>query len=44
MEWNTFEVEAGERTAIGGEFALALEDVDFDVGLAVDAGGEVLGG
>ena len=41
---NAFEVEAGEGAAVFGEFALALEDVDGDVGLAVDAGGEVLGG
>ncbi len=41
---DAFEVEAGERAAVFGEFALALEDVDGDVGLAVDAGGEVLGG
>ena len=34
---------ANERQSLG-EFALALHDVDGDVGLAVDAGGEVLGG
>ena len=41
---NAFEIEARQRAAVGGEFALALHDVDGDVGLAVDAGGEVLGG
>ena len=41
---NPFQVEARQRAAILGQFALALDDVDGDVGLAFDAGGEVLGG
>ena len=34
-----FEREAGERAAILGEFAFALQDVDVDAGLIIDAGG-----
>ena len=40
---NAFQVEARQGAAIGGQFALALHHVNGDVGLAVDAGGEVLG-
>ncbi len=40
---NAFQVEARQRAAIGGQFALALQDVNCHVGLAVDPGGEVLG-
>ena len=41
---NAFEVEAGQGAAVLRHLALALHDVDGDVGLAVDAGGEVFGG
>ena len=34
-----FQSEARERAAIFGEFAFALQDVDVDAGLVVDAGG-----
>ena len=39
---DVFEVEAGEGAAVLCKFTLALDDVDGDVSLAVDAGGEVL--
>ena len=39
-----FKIEARQRAAVRGQFALALNDVDGDVGLAIDAGGEVFGG
>ena len=41
---NALEVKARQRAAVRGQFALALHDVDGHVGLAVDAGSEVLGG
>ena len=37
-----FERESRERAAIFGEFAFALEDVNVDAGLIVDAGGVLL--
>ena len=40
---NAFQIEACQRTAVGSQFALALHHVNRDVGLAVDAGGEVFG-
>ena len=40
---NAFQVEARQRAAILREFALALHDMNRDVGLTFDAGGEVLG-
>jgi hypothetical protein len=36
---NAFEIEARQRPAILGQFALALQYVDRDVGLAVDLRG-----
>ena len=41
---NAFQVESRQGAAIGGQFALALHHVNGDIGLAVDASGEVLGG
>jgi len=38
------QIEACQRPAIGGEFPLALHYVNRDIGLAIDSGGEVLGG
>ena len=39
---NAFQIEARQRAAVFGEFALALHHVDRDIGLAFDARGEVL--
>ena len=36
------ELEAAQRLVVGGHFALALQHVDFDGGLAVRGGGEDL--
>lgn len=41
---DAFEVKAGERAAVFGHLAFTLQDVDGDVGLAIDAGGEVFRG
>ena len=41
---NAFEIEAGQRAAVFGQFAFALQHVDGDVGLAVDLRGVVLRG
>ncbi len=41
---NAFQIEAGEGAAVFREFALALQDVDRDVGLAVDLRGVELRG
>ena len=35
-----FQLKSRERAAILGQFALALQDVDVDPGLVLDAGGE----
>src|SRR4029077_5432291 len=40
--WNALEIEARERTAISGQFALALQNVNRDVGLSVDLRSVVL--
>ena len=37
---DAFEIEAGEAAVVLRHFALALQDVDENVGLAVDSGGE----
>jgi len=41
---DSLEIEARQRAAVLGQLALALQHVDGDVGLAVDACGEVLSG
>ena len=40
---DTVENEATERLVVGGEFALALEDVNFDLRLIVSCGAESFG-
>ena len=39
---NAFQVEARQRATIFGELAFALEDMDRHIGLALDAGSEML--
>ena len=41
---NAFQIESRQRTAVGSQFALTLHNVNCNIGLPIDAGGEVLGG